>query len=112
MRKVLILLLGMLTFSAHAVESEMSPTSIIKIVHSYPADGEVVFTLENPTSICKGYWLKSDSPGQATTMSMILAAYHAKTNVKVWGYTEDGNQWPGSTSKYCKLHTIAYGYGL
>ena len=101
----------LLILSAPALSLEVSAPSKVKLVYSYPeyGGGDVVFLLETQTGTCKGYWLKKDAPGQQATLSLLLAAYHAKTIITATGHPEPANKWPGSSEQYCKLYSLAYG---
>ena len=104
------LFLLILIFSISVFATESSPWSNIKVIQSYPdyGGGDVILTLDSSSSICKGFWLKKDSPGQETTFSMLLSAYHSKTKIKVWGHTDDSSKWPGSVKHFCRIYTVAY----
>ena len=113
MRKILLIAFWLMSPSVFSA-TEDSASSTIELLHSYPNrnGGEVMFKLGSVASevTCKGYWLKTDSTSSAATFSMILAAYQAKTKIKVWGHIEEVNKWSGTTAHFCKVYTVAYGY--
>jgi hypothetical protein len=92
----------------NSVAAEPSPLTTIKRFISYNqyGDGDVVFTVANPTSSCFGYWINKNDAGFNANLSLILAAYQAKTNVKVHGLTDQ--KWSGSGNFWCKLYAIEY----
>ena len=109
MRPLFLMLLMIISTLVFAVEESVS--SKIKVVYAYPeyGGGDVVFQLAIPSQTCKGYWLNKDAPGQQVTLSMLIAAYHAKIDVKVLGHPEESNKWQGSTEHFCKLYAVIYG---
>jgi hypothetical protein len=107
MNKVFLLLI--LSFAGNLFAAEGSPITNIAEIYSYSeyGGGDVVFSLKNPSANCdKGYWLKKSDPGFNANLSMLIAAYHAKTNVIVYGHINE--IWDGSTGKYCHLYAINY----
>ncbi|KZY41287.1 hypothetical protein [Oleiphilus sp. HI0123] len=71
-------------------------------------NGDVGFWLtENEGKECYGYWMSPISKGFDANFSLLLSAYHANSNVIVYGKLGDDNRWPGSTSgHYCKVDVI------
>ncbi|MGP9802146.1 hypothetical protein [Rheinheimera sp. NSM] len=103
------LLLALLPFccSASAVEYTGSGISTIKFITSYNGNGDVMFRLENPIEACvKGYWMSSSDVGFQANMSMLLAAFQANSNVRIYGLP--GQDWPGSSGSYCKVYSVEY----
>lgn len=104
-----IILLLVLIVSTNVVEAaEASQLTTISRFISYNqyGGGDVVFRIENPTSNCFGYWISKDDLGFNANLSTILAAYQAKTKVKIYGHTD--KKWSGSGDFWCKLYAIEY----
>jgi hypothetical protein len=102
-------LLLILTFAGNLFAAEGSPITNIAEIYSYSqyGGGDVVFSLKSPSANCgKGYWLKKSDLGFNANLSMLIAAYHAKTNVIVYGHINE--IWDGSTGKYSHLYAINY----
>ncbi|NQZ10597.1 MAG: hypothetical protein HRT35_25885 [Algicola sp.] len=69
----------------------------------------MIFRLSDPVANCDdGYWLKKSDPGFGANLSMLLAAYQAKTTVRIYG--EPSIRWPVISAKYCKLYGVQYQY--
>lgn len=86
-----------------------SPISKIASVTSYAqyGPGDVIFSIENSIPECtNGYWLKKSDPGFQANLSMLIAAYQAKSKVVVYGLPAE--IWPGSSGKFCHLYSITY----
>ena len=82
-----------------------NPVGLVTGVYTYTdyGTGDVVVTVQNPPSACQhGYWIRMTDAGAKTTYAQILAAYYAKTPLRIGGY--DDQMWPGSTGKYCRLY--------
>jgi hypothetical protein len=101
-------LLYLLFPSLGSAATEASGLTTINRMISYNkhGEGDVVFTVDKPTSGCYGYWLTKADPGFDANLSMILAAYHGKTIIKVYGL--DDQKWTGSANFWCKLYAIEY----
>ncbi|NOU52139.1 hypothetical protein HG263_16540 [Pseudoalteromonas sp. JBTF-M23] len=86
-----------------------SSTEIVALAsYNQYGGGDVIFKLKDPIEQCTGYFLSKSDDGFNANVSMIIAAYQAKTKVKVWGIPEQ--KWAGSSSGYyCKLYVVAYG---
>ena len=96
-------------FSINSFSLEASPSSAIKAMQVYPdyGGGDFTFYLESKASECVGYWVSKNSPAYNTTVSMLLAAFHASANILVYGHTEESAEWTGAGTKYCKVYTVA-----
>ncbi|MGI0119880.1 hypothetical protein [Zooshikella sp. RANM57] len=98
-------------FSAFALSDELttSPYTQIESVDAFTdfGDGDIIFDLVAKVNGCeRGYWMNKNHPGYNTTMSMIIAAYQAKTRVLVRGYSQ--RRWTGSAGPFCQLYSIRY----
>lgn len=105
------ILCGFALFAFPSIAQNLEQTvSTVETLQSYPeyGGGDVIFTLKTKGSICKGFWLKKDSPGQQTTFSILLAAFQTNTSVSVYGHPEAHNKWNGSATHFCKLYTVQY----
>ncbi|MBA6233650.1 MULTISPECIES: hypothetical protein [unclassified Colwellia] len=100
----IVLLLGI----NHVEAAEASQVTTISRFISYNqfGGGDVVFRIANPTSSCFGYWISKDDAGFNANLSLILAAYQAKTKIKAYGHTD--KKWAGSGNFWCKLYAIEY----
>lgn len=105
-----IVLLFVLFFGASLAEAAQEASSVTTISrfisYNQYGGGDVVFRIANPTSSCFGYWINKEDVGFNANLSLILAAYQAKTKVKLNGYTDQ--KWPGSSNFWCKLYAIEY----
>ena len=106
--KYILLAFTLLLTSIQAIATEYSYQSKITMVQSYPeyGEGDVIFKINNPATICKGYWLSPSTPGFNANLSLVLSAYHSTADVRIWGHEEASNKWPGSTTHLCKLYSI------
>ena len=105
---IVILLVAMSNYSL-AASYKGSPISKVVSVTSYAeyGPGDVIFSIENPIPECiNGYWLKKSDPGFQANLSMVIAAYHAKSNVLIYGLPDQ--IWPASGGKFCHLFNITY----
>ncbi|WP_330960985.1 hypothetical protein [Photobacterium sp. 53610] len=105
------LVFGLMSFHSYAVNQNYigSTVSTIKEVTSYSeyGDGDVVFKLASPEATCpSGYWLRKTDPGFQANLSMVIAAYQAKTSVMAFGLPDE--IWSGSKGKYCRMYAISY----
>ena len=84
---------------------QTAPTTV-RFIEAYEefGDGDVLFTVEQPSATCVGYWLKRADPGFATNRNLLLSARMSGTPVTV--YAKDDLLWPGSGSPYCKVHAL------
>jgi len=104
-----IILLIVLLFGTSQIEAAESSqvTTISKLIsYNQYGGGDVIFRIANPTNSCFGYWISKSDLGFNANLSTILAAYQAKTKVKIHGHT--GQKWPGSNNFWCKLYAIEY----
>jgi len=108
MKKLIIATLITISMSVFATES--SSLSKVKriIAYSEYGDGDVAIVLESNGATCvNGYFLKKSDPGFDANFSMVLAAYHSKSAIKVLGHTDQ--KWAGSSGYYCHAYSIIYG---
>ncbi|MCE9687159.1 hypothetical protein LZP73_13250 [Shewanella sp. AS16] len=102
-----MLVLLLLPFMAQSAMEQTAVTNVVRLIsYNQFGSGDVVFTVKNLGSNCIGYWINRDDAGFEANLSMLLAAYHAKTRVKVAGL--DDQKWSGSNSLFCKLYAIEY----
>ncbi|MEI8594388.1 hypothetical protein [Photobacterium sp. Hal280] len=113
MRQIFAILMVFVSIKSYAFDVNYvgSGASTIKMIHSYSeyGGGDVIFRLaESETTSCpSGYWLRKTDPGFDANLSMLIAAFHAKSRVVVYGLPDE--IWPGSqTGKYCHLYAINY----
>jgi len=107
MRKILpTLILLSLPYTASAVERTVETT--INTLQSYPdyGGGDVIFKVDNPSAICKGYWLSPNTKGFNANLSIVLSAYHSSSKLTIDGHPEDIYKWKGSGTHYCKLYSV------
>lgn len=106
--KKIILIVALLLAANLAEAAEASSVTTISRFISYNqyGGGDVVFRVANSTSSCYGYWITKEDAGFNANLSAIVAAYHAKTKVKVYGLTYQ--KWSGSSNTWCKLYAIEY----
>ncbi|RDH43413.1 hypothetical protein [Zooshikella ganghwensis] len=101
----------MFTLSSSVFSNELT-TSAYTQIESVDAfadfgDGDIIFNLVAKVNGCeRGYWISKNHPGYNTTVSMIIAAYQAKSRVLVRGYAQ--RRWKGSAGPFCQLYSIRY----
>lgn len=103
----LLLLAPIQAFSADYIVSGKSYINRVISYNEYGA-GDVVFRIANPINDCYGYWLTKGDPGFNANLTMIIAAYQAKTPVIVAGLPAQSEQWKGSKDHWCKLYGIEF----
>ncbi|MEC4726876.1 hypothetical protein HWQ46_15090 [Shewanella sp. D64] len=103
---LLLFLLFGVNNSYAAIEST-GQTSIKRLIsYNQYGGGDVVFTVNDPSSVCYGYWLNKSDAGFDANLSMVLAAYHSKAKVRIYGH--DDQKWNGSGNFWCKLYAIEH----
>ena len=89
----------------NVIATTITSTTTIPYIGSYSSNEWVIFKVANPISECSdGYWIAKSDIGFQANVSMILAAYAAKSSVVVDAYID--KPWPGSGAKYCKLNSL------
>jgi hypothetical protein len=64
--------------------------------------GDLIVLVANPVAGCEaGYYVLNDTEGKNQIMSLALSAYHAKSNVIIYGY--DSPRWAGSGGNFCEV---------
>lgn len=104
---MVIILVAMSNYSMAAIYKG-SPISKIASVTSYAGySGDVHFSIENSIPECSdGYWFIKTGAGFEANLSMVIAAYHAKSNVIIHGLPAE--RWYGSNGNFCHLYDITY----
>lgn len=108
MKKAFLSLCFFCAFNAQAIQVDTGSTIIVTVnsLTNY-GTGDVIFSTENSKNTeCPVFWITKTDPGFQANLSMIIAAYHAKTPVSVVGITD--LPWGGTTGKSCKLYYIQY----
>lgn len=89
---------------------EPSASSKIKRLITYAdyGGGDVQVVLDtNGTTCVHGYYMNKNDPNFDAMHSMLLSAYHAKSEVVLRGHTN--LIWPGSANgTYCKLYSVRF----
>ncbi|MDH5232242.1 MAG: hypothetical protein OEY38_19445 [Gammaproteobacteria bacterium] len=101
-RMLLLFVMFIACSSVEVVAAEQTAGKITEVVTFL--SGDVLLRMDTPVEGCDaGYWFsKSDAAGYEGFLSSIFSAYHAKSNIRLWG--DDTKYWSGdSTNKYCKL---------
>ncbi|RSD32131.1 hypothetical protein [Vibrio pectenicida] len=109
MKKIIFLITWLTSVYAYADDYMQSVPATISFMgsHNQYGMGDVVFKLSTPDIRCPdGYWLNKKDVGFEPTLSMLIAAYHAKTPIRAAGLTNQ--KWDGSRGFYCKLYSISY----
>lgn len=111
MKNLLSLLFFVTSLGANAAVSQAHDggTILTKIteIGSYSefGGGDVYIKVQNPSSHCDAYWIRPSDPGFQSNLSMALSAFHAKSNVKVFGLRDE--LWNGSTGvKFCRVYGL------
>lgn len=102
-----LLLTPMLVVSADYIGSNQSHIVLVNSYNKY-GSGDVIFRLSAPIEECYGYWINKGEPGFEANLSMIIAAYQAKSPVVVYGLPAQSERWQGSSAHWCKLYAISY----
>jgi len=98
-----------LAAAAHAVTIPAQVGEIMGVwIYTEYGGGDVVVEVQTPPSGCaNGYWLRMSDPGAKATYAALLAAYHAKTHMRIDGH---GDQlWAGSSGQYCRIYAVGPG---
>ena len=105
----LTMMLLFMSTVAFASERETSPLSTISRLVSYSkfGNGDIYVRLAKPATQCAGYYVSLNSTGFKATLSMLIAAYQAKTNIRITGYIN--NKWSGSSNYVCEIYAVTYG---
>lgn len=107
MQKISLIFLFLTAFSAKANYVGSSLTEIVSIIsYNQYGDGDVIFRLKKTMPPCTGYWLTKSDAGFQANLSMLVSAFQAKTQVKVYG--SPALKWKGSSGVYCKLYSLQY----
>jgi hypothetical protein len=111
MKKSVTILLAICSLSLFAINTNYEGSALTKIntVYGYSefGGGDVYFKLDENSANCSGgYWMRKSDPGFNTTLSMVLAAYQAKTQLVVYGLIDES--WAGTSVKTCRLYSISY----
>ncbi len=111
MRSLYLGLLAAVSFSSFAINTafEVSPQSTIATINSYSeyGGGDVHFTIASPSTKCpNGYWLRKTDPGFQANLSMVIAAYQAKSIIRINGLLNE--LWPGTTGRACRVYSVSY----
>ena len=89
----------------NVLATTITSTTTISYVASYSSNEWVIFKVAAPISECSdGYWIAKSDIGFQSNVSMILAAYAAKSTVVVDAFID--KPWPGSSAKFCKLNSL------
>lgn len=113
MKIKLIFILFVLTIPQLSLASsvERSSKGVIKRLITYAnfGDGDVFVSLPTNGQICEwGYFVNKNSKGYESTMSSLLAAYHAQTPILIYGLTADNKRWSGSNKRTCEIYAVEY----
>jgi hypothetical protein len=98
-------------FSAPCMANRVEATGKITRLYSYSEqmgfDGDIAIVTSNPVAGCEGgYWLrKASTEGYKNTLSFLLSAFHAGTNVQFGALSNE--LWPGSSAKFCRIDQIS-----
>lgn len=105
MKKSLFLFL-LFSFGAQASLVNTGATTIKNITTftDYGAGDIIIATANSGTTECPVYWMTKADPGFQANLSLIIAAYHAKSTIAIDGHTE--LRWPGTSGKSCKIYSI------
>lgn len=93
-------------FAANYIGSGFSTISFITSYNQF-GPGDVAFRIATPISQCpNGYWFTKNDPGFQANLSMLIAAYQAKSKIRIYALPDQ--IWKGSSGTYCKLYSIEY----
>lgn len=105
MKKLLAIFLLLTSFSVFAALDSTPPSKIKRLI-TYNSSATFV-QLETNGSVCTyGFFIEENDPGFQRIFSMLIAAYHADTAIKIVGH--DDNRWSGSSNPVCKIRHIEY----
>ena len=109
MKKYLFASMALLAgFNSHAVTYVGSDMTTVKFITSYNqyGPGDVMFKIKDPIAECTGYYIRNTDEGYHSNLSMMIAAFHANSKVRIYGIPEE--RWSGSGAHICKLYSIEY----
>lgn len=107
MKTLIVCLLLSISINTFAQEKSSSVKIKQLIAYSKFGNGDVYLSLESNTKICAhGYFVNKDSAGFDNVYSMLVAAYHGRTPVRVYAYTE--SRWSGSSNPVCEIYAVMY----
>lgn len=88
--------------------STSTVTQLIRLTSYNQFDGgDVTLEVSNPPAACPdGYWLNKSDAGFSANLSMLIAAYEAKTTLTISALPDQ--LWPGTSGTVCKLYDIQY----
>lgn len=99
-------------FVSHVIAAEVwTPSTKISSITTYATaavgEGDVTIEVSTPASGCSnGFWLENGAIGFNSSLSTVLSAYHAGTDVRLFGDT--AARWSSSSGEYCKLTRIRF----
>ncbi|WP_239445605.1 hypothetical protein [Vibrio nigripulchritudo] len=103
---ILVVLFSSHLYASGYVGSEFTSISFVTSYNQY-GPGDVAFKIKTPISQCPdGYWITKADPGFQANLSMLIAAFQAKSNVRIYGLPSQ--KWAGSSGTFCKLYSIEY----
>lgn len=94
--------------AALAVEEPSNPGTVARVIsYTTYGNGDVAVALSNITGkTCEGYWLNKADPGFQANFAMLVAAYHTKNTVQLYGETT--LKWAATGAYFCKLTLVDY----
>lgn len=103
----LALSLAAVVTSAQTSLQNTGHTRVVRItVYPEYANGDVVFTVENPAPACgDGFWLSPASPGFKQTLAILLMLKSSGAKFEAFGSPD--RLWPGSSGKYCAVYALS-----
>ncbi|ARC91955.1 hypothetical protein B6A42_07415 [Vibrio coralliilyticus] len=103
---ILSVLFSSYLYASDYVGSELTSISSVTSYNQYGL-GDVIFQIKNPISQCPdGYWITKADPGFQANLSMLIAAFQAKSKVRIYGLPSQ--KWAGSSGTFCKLYSMSY----
>lgn len=111
LRTSVLILACTLSSSLPVAASELEGSSLSSIdrliAYSRFGNGDVFISLEtNGPQCAHGYYVDKSSAGYESMLSMLVAAYQAKTPIVLHGTTS--KQWSGSSKPVCEIYSVSY----
>jgi hypothetical protein len=91
-----------------AIEESSNAGTVARVLsYTVYGNGDVAVSLSNVTGkTCEGYWLNKADSGFQANLAMLVAAYHTKNTVQLYGETT--SKWAGTNAYFCHLRLIDY----
>lgn len=105
MKRSLMVFIGIFVSGASLGADQITSETTISKIYTYTqyGGGDALVIVANPATNCAdGFWLAPADAGSKSTLSSLIAAYHARSKVRI--VASDTSLWPGSsTGTFCRI---------